>query len=187
MWASFFLVKLQKCSRVIGEELLYLPLKNMKRAIIGLGSNIGDRAEYLRQAREQVEHCVGRVECVSSVIETEPWGFDAPPFLNQVIIVLTELAPLELLDVLQQIERQLGRTQKSEVVDGRTVYHNRTIDLDILDYDGLCYCDERLVLPHPRIQEREFVLRSLKELNITINPAEESIWYHIITLSLKAV
>lgn len=140
------------------------------RAVIGLGSNLGKREFYIRLANRLVEWEVGRVVQRSSVIETPAWGFESDPFLNQVIVVETELSPLELLDVLQGIERRLGRTQKSTVEDGKPVYHARTIDLDILDYDRMRYHDDRLTLPHPRIAEREFVLASLRELGISINP-----------------
>ncbi len=140
------------------------------RAVIGLGSNLGKREFYLRLANRLVEWEVGRVVQRSSVIETPAWGFESDPFLNQVIVVETELSPLELLDVLQGIERRLGRTQKSTVEDGKPVYHARTIDLDILDYDRMRYHDDRLTLPHPRIAEREFVLASLRELGISIAP-----------------
>ena len=140
------------------------------RAVIGLGSNLGKRELYIRLANRLVEWEVGRVVQRSSVIETPAWGFESDPFLNQVIVVETELSPLELLDVLQGIERRLGRTQKSTVEDGKPVYHARTIDLDILDYDRMRYHDDRLTLPHPRIAEREFVLASLRELGISIAP-----------------
>ncbi len=140
----------------------------MKEVIIGLGSNMGDRAGYLSQARLRIEEEVGEILRASSVIETESWGFDAPPFLNQVLVVRTLLEPLPLLDSLQRIERDLGRREKTVYEDGVPRYQNRTIDLDILDYGGLVYHDERLTLPHPRIAERDFVLQSLDELGIRI-------------------
>ena len=138
------------------------------RAVIGLGSNLGKREFYIQLANRLVGWEVGRVVQRSSVIETPAWGFESDPFLNQVIVVETDLPPLALLDALQGIERRLGRTHKSTVVDGKPVYHARTIDLDILDYDGMHYRDERLTLPHPRIAEREFVLASLRELGIDL-------------------
>lgn len=140
----------------------------MKRIIIGLGSNMGDRADNLLRANELIKERVGQIVRHSSVIETESWGFDSSPFLNQVIVALTCLSPLQLLDALQAIEREMGRKQKSEMVNGEPVYHDRPIDLDILDYHGMSYSDERLTLPHPKIHEREFVLQSLRELGITL-------------------
>lgn len=138
------------------------------RAVIGLGSNKGNREFYLMFSVRLIEWEIGRVVQSSSVIETPSWGFESDPFLNQVIVVETALEPLELLDALQSIERRLGRTQKSTVVDGKPVYHDRTIDLDILDYDRKPYHDDRLTLPHPHIAERDFVLIPLRELNINL-------------------
>ena len=138
------------------------------RAVIALGSNLGNRDFYLNMALCLIGWEVGKVVQRSSVIETPSWGFDSDPFLNQVAVVETGLEPIALLDALQDIERRLGRTEKSSVVDGKPVYHARTIDLDILDYDRMCYHDERLTLPHPHIAEREFVLIPLRELGISI-------------------
>ena len=143
------------------------------RVVIALGSNKGCREFYLAFSIRLIEWEVGHVVQTSSVIETPAWGFEADPFLNQVIVVDTELAPLQLLDTLQSIERRLGRTQKSTMVDGKPVYHDRTIDLDILDYDRIQYHDDRLTLPHPHIAEREFVLAPLRELNLNLTDNHE--------------
>ena len=145
------------------------------RAVIGLGSNKGDREFYLQSARCLIERELGSIMLCSSVIETPSWGFTSSPFLNQVIVMVTPLSPIELLDGLQSIERRLGRTQKSYVKDGKPVYHARTIDLDILDYDRMHYQDERLTLPHPHIAERDFVLASLKELNLNLTEDENTL------------
>ena len=139
---------------------------NKKQAIIGLGGNIGDRAGYLAQARRMVDTRAGVTVRASTLAETESWGFNAPAFLNQIVVILTELEPLELLDVLQGIERQLGRTVKTHYENGVPVYHNRPIDLDILDYDHIVYHDDRLTLPHPHIHDRDFVLQQLEELDL---------------------
>lgn len=137
-------------------------------AVIGLGSNLGNRQFYLQMANCLIGWEVGVIVRCSTVIETPAWGFESDPFLNQVIVVETELSPMELLDTLQSIERRLGRTQKSTVVDGKPVYHARTIDLDILDYDRMKLQNDRLTLPHPHIAEREFVMVPLRELGIDI-------------------
>ena len=137
-------------------------------AVIGLGSNLGNRQFYLQMANCLIGWEVGTIVRRSTVIETPAWGFESAPFLNQVIVVETELSPMELLDTLQSIERRLGRTQKSTVVDGKPVYHARTIDLDILDYDRMKLQNDRLTLPHPHIAERVFVLVPLRELGIDI-------------------
>lgn len=147
-------------------HLFFIFAACMKKAVIGMGSNMGDRAENLTQARKLMSERVGVITRCSSVAETESWGFDAPPFLNQAVILQTELPPLALLDELQQIERELGRTQKTQIVDGAPVYQSRTIDLDILDYDGMCYQDSRLTIPHPHIGDRNFVINELVELGL---------------------
>lgn len=140
------------------------------KAVIALGSNIGDREFYLCAALHFVSEFVGEITKRSSVIETPAWGFVSSPFLNQIVVVSTKLTPLALLDNLQLIERLLGRTEKSTVgADGKPVYSARTIDLDILDYDGIRMKTQRLTLPHPHIHDRDFQLQLLDELNIRIN------------------
>lgn len=139
-----------------------------KTAIIGLGSNLGDRQWYLQEAQNLMRKRIGNIVRTSSVAETEAWGFTAPPFLNQIVVLETELEPMTLLDALQEIERELGRKCKTTYIDGKAQYHNRTIDLDILDYDHQVVHHDRLTLPHPRIQDRDFILQQLAELDITI-------------------
>lgn len=130
---------------------------------LSLGSNLGDRKQLLHTAINEIAERVGRVEAISSCIETEPVGFDSVHlFLNMAVRVTTELNPYELLKVLKQLERDLGRTRKSH--DG--VHYDRTIDIDILLYDNLEVNSEELQIPHPRMWERDFVMRPLKEILI---------------------
>lgn len=143
-------------------------MEECKTAVIGMGSNLGDRSAYLERAVELMRLRVGEILHASSVMETPAWGFEAPAFLNQIVVLRTTLSPWELLDELQAIERELGRDQKSTIENGKPVYHNRTIDLDILDYDGLHHSDDRLTLPHPLIHQRDFVLEQLRELDIDL-------------------
>lgn len=106
------------------------------------------------------EH-VGNVVRQSSFLETEPWGFASKhKFLNACICVETTLTPRQLLQVTQQIERQMGRCQKSE----NRVYHDRLIDIDILLYDNLTIDEPDLKIPHPLMHERDFVMRPLREI-----------------------
>lgn len=128
---------------------------------LGLGSNLGDKEDNLRRALYEIGLRVGTVEAVSSFHTSEPWGFASEhPFVNAVCRVLTDLAPMDLLDATQAIERTLGRTEKS--VGG--VYHDRIIDIDILLYDDLQMHTSRLVIPHPLMKERDFVTIPLAEL-----------------------
>ena len=134
----------------------------MKHSLyIGLGSNLGDRKALITEALRLVGLQVGSVERVSSMTETEPWGFDSEnKFLNAAALVLTTLSPYECLRRSQYIERMLGRRQKS--TDGH--YHDRPIDIDLLMYDNLEIHENELTLPHPRIEEREFVKIPLQEI-----------------------
>lgn len=135
----------------------------MPTTYLSLGSNLGDRRQLLHTAINEIAERVGRVEAISSCIETEPVGFDSVHlFLNMAVRVTTELNPYELLKVLKQLEQDLGRTRKSH--DG--VHYDRTIDIDILLYDNLEVNSEELQIPHPRMWERDFVIRPLKEILI---------------------
>ena len=132
---------------------------------LGLGSNLGNREENLRGALFEIASSVGVVEAVSSFIVTEPWGFESThTFVNAVCRVQTHLSPMEVLDMTQAIERNLGRTQKS--VDG--IYSDRLIDIDILLYDDWKVDTPRLVIPHPLMAQRDFVKIPLAELGVII-------------------
>lgn len=133
----------------------------MAQVYLALGSNQGDRKALLYQAIDAIDHSLGRVDSISSFIETEPWGFTSPhPFLNTTLLLNTELTPLELLDATQAIERELGRRQKSD----QAGYTDRPIDIDLLFYEDLILESPRLTLPHPLLHRRAFVLDPLLEI-----------------------
>lgn len=133
----------------------------MHTVYLSLGSNIGNRKRALRDAVDLIGREIGVVEREATAIETEPWGFSSPNmFLNSCVKVLTVLTPRQVLEVTQHIERELGRTMKS--VDG--AYHDRIIDIDILLYDDISLNEPDLVIPHPHMQEREFVMIPLREI-----------------------
>lgn len=128
---------------------------------LALGSNIGNRRRAMREAVKHIEENVGRVVRRSSLIETEPWGFHSSNrFLNACICVETTLSPRTLLGVTQQIERDMGRKTKSE----HGVYHDRVIDIDILLYDDLHLDEPDLKIPHPLMEQRDFVMIPLREI-----------------------
>lgn len=146
---------------------------------IGLGSNIGDRAAILERAIVLLGEQVGEVVAESIVIETEPVGFDSEhPFLNQVVAVESALSPWEVLEATQRIERELGRSVKSE----NGVYHDRTCDLDIILFGDRIVEEERLTIPHKHFRERKFVLVPLAEIApqmtdpVTGKRMEELLW-----------
>ena len=133
----------------------------MHEVYLSLGTNLGNRRRNLHNAIRLLEKNVGSVVLRSSFVETEPWGFaSSHRFLNAAVKVVTELSPHELLSATQQIERAMGRTQKS--VDGH--YHDRIIDIDILFYDSLVLTTPELTIPHPLIAQRDCVLRPLAEI-----------------------
>lgn len=128
---------------------------------LGLGTNLGNRHTNLEQAVAAIRHEIGEVTSLSSFIETTPWGFASEHiFLNAVVEVKTILPPHQLLAVTQQIEQQMGRKQKS--VDG--CYADRIIDIDILFYGAAIIHTTDLVIPHPQIIHRDFVLEPLCEI-----------------------
>ncbi|TQR06581.1 2-amino-4-hydroxy-6-hydroxymethyldihydropteridine diphosphokinase [Psychrobacillus soli] len=132
----------------------------MNRAYISLGSNIGSRLLFLQQAVRSLQDVKGIKVCqVSSVYETDPVGYvDQAAFLNIVVGLETSLTPHELLKKCNEIEAILGRTREIH-------WGPRTVDLDILLYNEENVKTEKLIIPHPRMTERGFVLIPLVEIN----------------------
>jgi 2-amino-4-hydroxy-6-hydroxymethyldihydropteridine diphosphokinase len=133
-------------------------------AAVGLGSNLGDRAATIGRAIESLDaepRIV--VRAISSLVETPaltlPWSPDQPNYLNGAVVVETDLPPRDLLDALLRAERALGRDRSS----GQR-WAPRTIDLDLLLYGDLAINEDGLVVPHPRMHERDFVLGPLAEV-----------------------
>ena len=133
----------------------------MPTVYLGLGTNIGNKKENLTRAIEALSLALGNYTALSTFVETKPWGFDSDnTFLNCAVAFETELAPLQLLDTTEEIERKLGRTTKST---GGT-YHDRVIDIDILLYGCETIDTPRLKIPHPLMHLRDFVLQPLTEI-----------------------
>ena len=132
---------------------------------LSLGTNLGNKEENLRTAMTLIEEQVGTITSQSALYATAPWGFDSEnTFLNNAISVETSLTPEELLSTTQRIEHTLGRTHKS--VDGQ--YSDRLIDIDILLYDDVVMHTPSLILPHPLMHRRLFVLEPLSEIAPTM-------------------
>lgn len=142
----------------------------MHTVYLSLGTNLGDKEHNLVSAIKEIERRIGPVRAQSAFLTTEPWGFESEnTFLNAAVRVETELSPNALLRVTQQIEREMGRTQKSSVdpQQSKVIYHDRIIDIDILLYDDLHINTKKLTIPHPHMYERDFVLIPLKEILLT--------------------
>lgn len=128
---------------------------------LGLGSNLGDKQQNIAMAVEKIAELIGHVECQSALHITEPWGFQSDNmFVNAAVKCVTTLSPHEVLEKTKDIERQMGRTTKS--VDG--TYKDRIIDIDILLYDDMEINDPDLVIPHPLMHQRDFVMKPLNEI-----------------------
>ena len=131
----------------------------MVKAFLSLGSNMGDRLEYLSKAIDKIAQIQGcNILNKSRVYETEPWGYEnQEAFLNLCISIETSLSPYELLESLQTIELELDRVRKIH-------WGPRTIDIDILLFDDIICEDDKLTIPHPRMSERAFVLIPLYDI-----------------------
>lgn len=131
----------------------------MEKIYLGIGTNLGKKVKNLEEALAGIEEYIGNLVLTSSIYETEPWGFRSKStFLNMVAEVDTNLDPPELLKNLLMIESLLGRKR-----DG-TEYASRIMDLDILLYNDQEVVKDRLVIPHPLMHERKFVLIPLCEI-----------------------
>ncbi len=123
-----------------------------------LGANLGERFEQMQSAFDEIDKQVGRVIQYSSIYETAAWGEeDGPDYLNQVLLIETHLKPLEVLEKINLIEEQLGRTRKLK-------WESRLIDIDILFYEDLIIDSYNLIVPHPYIHHRKFTMVPLVEI-----------------------
>jgi 2-amino-4-hydroxy-6-hydroxymethyldihydropteridine diphosphokinase len=141
-------------------------LHNPRTAVVSLGGNLGNRLETLQGAVDALEDTPGvRVRAVSPVYETEPWGVDPgsqPPYFNAVVLIRTTLPPADLLERGRAIEDAYGRRRAER-------WGARTIDVDIVAYQGVVSGDPVLTLPHPRAHQRAFVLAPWHD----VDPAAE--------------
>lgn len=132
----------------------------MSVAYIALGSNLGDRKENLDRALDELKKAGIKVAAVSKYLESEPYGVtDQPKFINGVARVETNLPPEELLDTMLNIENKMGRVRLRH-------WGERNIDLDLLLYDDVKMQTEKLTLPHPDMQNRDFVMKPLSEVKL---------------------
>lgn len=133
----------------------------MNIVFLSLGTNLGSKEHNLNTAIQEISKRIGSVTAQSDFIETEPWGFSSDNgFLNAAVKVETALTPFEVLNATQQIEQDMGRTEKSINAE----YHDRIIDIDILLYNDLSISTPTLTIPHPLMNERDFVLIPLNQI-----------------------
>jgi 2-amino-4-hydroxy-6-hydroxymethyldihydropteridine diphosphokinase len=133
-------------------------LNTLKSVYIALGSNQGQRQQFLQKAIDDIFEHIGHIEKLSNVYETPAWGFNGNAFLNACIKIKTILSPPQVLNAIQHIEHKLGRIRSNEG------YQNRNIDLDILFYENDCIDDTHLKVPHPELSKRDFVLFPLSDI-----------------------
>ncbi len=130
----------------------------MSGVILILGSNIGDSFTILTRAREMIQSAIGKIEKTSQVYLTEAWGYhEQPPFLNQALLVNTNLIPRLLLEKINQLEKELGRVRLEK-------WRERTIDIDIIYYKNEVIDEPDLKIPHPEMQHRKFVMVPVAEI-----------------------
>lgn len=141
----------------------------MSRIYLSLGSNLGNKEENINKAISKIEEQVGTILACSSFFYSKPQGFVSDnDFVNVVVCCQTILSPRQVLHVTQDIEKELGRTKKS-IRSSQIIYSDRTIDIDILLFDDLCINEPDLTIPHPRMQERDFVMIPLQQVTEKIS------------------
>lgn len=130
----------------------------MSKVYLLTGSNIGDSIKNLFKARFSIVDHIGEVETASSMYRTEPWGNkDQQDFLNQILLIDTELYPFEVMNEILKIEKEMGRNRQQK-------WEPRIIDIDILFYDDIAFEKDNLTIPHPLLQDRRFTLVPLNEI-----------------------
>ncbi len=135
-----------------------------------IGGNVGDKLFYLQKTVDLLSEKLGDVIKTSSIYETAAWGFESDDFYNMAVVVETNHTPTDCLCITQSIEFEIGRKEKS--IDGN--YSARCMDIDLMFYNDITFHDDRLSIPHLKIQERKFVLIPLNEImNQYIHPKEE--------------
>jgi 2-amino-4-hydroxy-6-hydroxymethyldihydropteridine diphosphokinase len=133
----------------------------MSKCILLLGGNLGEVINHFKLSSQFLSKSGFLITEKSSIFTSKAWGFESDDiFYNQVLITKTELSPSEVLYKTQSIEQQIGRKSKSQ----NGTYQSRLIDIDILFYDDMVLCSERLTIPHPKLHERMFTLVPLQEL-----------------------
>jgi 2-amino-4-hydroxy-6-hydroxymethyldihydropteridine diphosphokinase len=133
----------------------------MSTVYLGLGTNLGDKEQNLHQAIDKIQERVGKILSLSAFYNSAPWGYISDNmFVNAVVCISTTFSPQKVLNITQEIEKELGRKEKS--IDAS--YSDRVIDIDILLYDSVILSTDNLTIPHPLMIKRLFVMDPLAEI-----------------------
>jgi deoxyguanosine kinase len=144
-----------------------------KKVILSIGSNVGNRLQNIEACLELIHHKIGLILRVSNLYETPSWGFDSSPFYNCAILIHSSFSAEKILRKITSIEKEMGRIRKI-----KTGYEDRIIDIDIIAVDNTIVESENLIIPHPQMQNRQFVLQPIADLQLD--------WEHpILHKSLK--
>jgi len=130
----------------------------MSKIYLSIGSNKGNRYSQIKEALKLIREDLGEIISISKIYETKSWGFESEKFLNLCIAIISELSPDKLLFSINSIEEKIGRKRDSKKVNARE------IDIDIIFYSNKIVNQEELIIPHPRLELRNFVLVPLSEI-----------------------
>ncbi len=133
---------------------------------VGIGTNLGDKKKNIEEALDKIEEQIGDIVSMSALFISKPQGYESDNlFVNCAVKIKTKLSPQDLLHETQLIEKEMGRIDKSDL----NGYADRIIDIDILFYNQLIVNDVNLIIPHPHIQKRDFMLKPLTEIAPDLN------------------
>ena len=143
-----------------------MKITHLKKIVfLSLGSNLGDRKLYLKKALYKIEFESIKIVATSKIYESESWAYEDHNYLNLCLKVETSLNPYELLKKISDVEKELGRTEKTIITNNKNpIYKSRSIDIDILFYDQEILNTTNLIIPHPKLHLRMFVLKPLNEI-----------------------
>ena len=130
----------------------------MRKIYLSIGSNKGNRYSFIKEALRLIQKDIGEVILISKIYETKSWGFQSDDFLNLCILIKSELIPAELISKLKNLEERIGRKKNTDKIEARE------IDIDILFYSDKIVKQKDLIIPHPRLYLRNFVLYPLNDI-----------------------
>ncbi len=136
----------------------------MKQVFLSLGSNKGNRFLQIQESVKKIQYSAGTLIQISDIFESKSWAYEDADYLNTVLEIETTLSPDKLLKEIQNIEKKLGRMSKTQIINNKAVYSSREIDIDILFYENEIINSEKLIIPHPLLHLRKFVLQPMMQI-----------------------